>query len=489
MKILMLNAPSEHTVIEYPDEEGQGFVESEDFGHFPPLGLLYVLSHLEKNTVGHEFFFKDCVAEKISQVALREIIRDIQPDVVGITSFTISLYDICTTARMVREEVPHAHLCLGGHHAIAFPYEAAKLKEFDSVVVGEGEYAFTDLINKLEKGEDITTIQGVYTSESIEEAKKKKEKDKRFLGHVTYEPAYIDDVNKLPFPDRKYISHITYKSTVGVTGKLATMITSRGCPYRCTFCDVPFKIYRNRDVEQVVDEIEECLKMGYEEFHFYDDLFNINTKKVIEFCDAIERRNLPPFHWDFRGRVNTCTYEMLEKAKKTGLRLISFGVETGSNEGLKRLKKGTTVERAIQTFEWCRQLGIKTVADYMIGLPHEKSSDDVMGNIDTLIELDPDYMQLAILTLYPNTPIYDEAVERGMVDPQRWKDFALNPVKEFVVDHWEEFLTTQEMVNLRKKAIRKFYFRPGYILKSVFKTKSMYEFKTKVKGALTLVSG
>ena len=112
-------------------------------------------------------------------------------------------------------------------------------------------------------------------------------KDKRFLQKVRVPPAYVDDIEKLPIPNRKYISHINYRSVIGVSNKLATMISSRGCPYKCTFCDIPIKSHRKRSPESVIDEMQVCLDMGYDEIHFYDDLFNITPQRLIDICDEI----------------------------------------------------------------------------------------------------------------------------------------------------------------------------------------------------------
>ncbi|MBF0347180.1 MAG: radical SAM protein [Magnetococcales bacterium] len=486
MKILLFNPPDEHTIMEYQDENGEGFLESDDYGYFPPLGLLYVLSYLEQHTTGHELFFKDCVAEKISHVDLPGVIGAIQPDIVGITSFTISLIDVVKAARTVREVVPHAHICLGGHHPIAFPLEAAQLEEFDSIVVGEGEIAFTELVEALRKGAAFTGITGVYTRESIQKWRETTFQDRKFLGTVVVAPAYIEDIESLPFPNRRYIKHIEYHSTVGISGKLATIISSRGCPYKCTFCDVPFKSYRARSPGSVLDEVQECLDLGYKEFHFYDDLFNITPKKVLAFCDELERRKMR-FIWDFRGRVNSVTREPLERMKKAGCRMISFGVETGSDAGLKALKKATTTEQVRKVFRWCRELGIVTIADFIIGLPFERSAEDIAVSIDFLLELDPDYAQIGILNLYPNTPLFDEAAAKGLIDPQRWRAFSLDPKPGFHVDHWEEHISSHELVRMQRQAYRRFYLRPRYILRSVLTIRTLHEFRMKVSGFLQLI--
>jgi radical SAM superfamily enzyme YgiQ (UPF0313 family) len=488
MKILLINPPAENTVIENPDEQGKEFLEADSFGDFPPLGALYVLSYLENNTTGHEFYFMDCIAERMSHAKLPQYIEKIKPDIVGVTSFTVCLMDVVMVARTVREIMPNAHICLGGHHPIAYPFEAAQLPEFDSIVVGEGEIAFTDLVKCLENNEDFTSIKGVYTKDSIKKYRViPMAKDKRFLSTVSVPPAYVDDINSLPPVNRKYIRHLKYHNILGVTGDLATVLSSRGCPYLCTFCDVPFKSYRPRTHELVVDEIEQCLAQGYKEIRFYDDLFNITPQKIIDFCDEVDKRGLK-FPWDFRGRVNTVTYESLARAKKSGLRMISFGVETGTDAGLKAMKKGTNTTKVKKAFEWCRELGIITVADYIIGLPHEKNKKDINESIDFLISLDPDYAQISVLKLYPNTEMYDNAVSSGVIPPNRWKDFALNPSKGFIVDHWDEHMSLGVLVQLQKRAYLKFYFRPVYILRSLFKTRSIYELSSKFFGAIKLLN-
>jgi len=239
-------------------------------------------------------------------------------------------------------------------------------------------------------------------------------------------------------------------------------------------------------MEAVVDEVEECMALGYDEFHFYDDLFNITASKIINFCDEVEKRGLK-FTWDFRGRVNSVTKESLIRAKKAGLRMISFGVETGSDEGLKILKKGTNVAKIEQVFNWCREVGILSVADYIIGFPFEKTENDIRKNLDFLIKLDPDYAQIGILMLLPNTPLYDEGIQKGMVKRGYWEEFAERPYPEFEISHWTEHHDLKTLTKLQEEGYRKFYFRLRYVFRSVVQTRTPYEFLTKAKGVFRLL--
>ncbi|MBC7962586.1 MAG: B12-binding domain-containing radical SAM protein [Steroidobacteraceae bacterium] len=486
---MLLNPPAEYTAREYADHDNpleRSAVETEDFGLFPPLGLLYILSALKARVPEHETFFMDCIAEHVGHEALSAKITEIRPDVVGITSYSPGLYDACLAARTIRKARPRVHLCLGGHHPIAFPFEAAQLPEFDSIVVGEGEDSFPALVKSLATGEQISTIPGVYTKESIQRHQQQSMTDPRFLTQAMVPPAYVENIDLLPMPDRSVIQHIAYRSIVGSSKRLATMISSRGCPYRCTYCDVPYKLYRQRSIVSVSDEIRDCLDKGYEEVHFYDDLFNIQPERVISFCDEIKRRGYR-LQWDFRGRVNNVTWESLARAKEAGCRMISFGVETGSDDGLRQLGKNTTTTQIQQVFQWCRSLGILTIADFMIGLPFEESAEDVRRNIDFLMTLNPDYAQFSILTLYPNTKLFAEAARRGLLEPERWQAFSRDPSSGFYLDHWEEYLSIAQLLSLQKEAYRRFYLRPSYVWRSMISTCTWHEFSSKLYGMLKLL--
>jgi radical SAM superfamily enzyme YgiQ (UPF0313 family) len=234
--------------------------------------------------------------------------------------------------------------------------------------------------------------------------------------------------------------------------------------------------------------MEQCVALGYQELHFYDDLFNISARKVLQICDEIERRGLR-VDWSFRGRVNGATRESLARARRAGCRLISFGVETGNDAGLQQLGKATTVAAIEQAFRWCRQLGIATVADFMIGLPFERSAADVERNIEFLCRIDPDYAQIAILMVLPGTALYRDAVARGLVDDAAWQRFCRQPTPDFKISHWEEHLSLADLTRLQAWAYRRFYFRPRYIARQVWQTRSRYQLEMKLRGVYTLLRG
>ena len=321
MKILLINPPDKNTIAEAPSKDGKSFLEPEDFGTFLPLGLLYIAAFLEQHAPHHDIRVIDCVGAKCTHADLAYKIASFEPDVVGVTSFTVSLIDVLMVAEATKYHNPDIFTVLGGHHPIAFPFEAASLEAFDCIVCGEGEEAFFKLVAALENKREITGILGVYTKQSIEKHRGIPFTDKRFLHNVAIPSAYIEDIDTLPTPNRKHIKHISYNSTAGVSKNLATIISSRGCPYRCTFCDVPYKKYRARSIQLVIDEIEECLALGYDEFHFYDDLFNIKAQKIHDFCnELIGVKPLPTVsrnaNYRFLFRANNFDYLFVFLVKK-----------------------------------------------------------------------------------------------------------------------------------------------------------------------------
>ena len=463
MKILLINPPAINTINEYSENS----IDHKDYGAFPPLGLLYIAAYLRKHNLGHEIIIYDADAKNATYNDVGGFIKTIAPALVGITTFSNSLLDVLEIVKRVKEINAQTHVCLGGHHAIFYPRESVKLPGIDSIVYGEGEIPFSELVNKIETKGVIEHVAGLFTAKNISQLDK----------NAKY---FIKDIDSLPFPARDLLPVKDYYNIIGKENSMATILTSRGCPFSCTFCN-SWRNYRVRSIPNTIDEIKECLGIGLKEIFFYDDTFNLNPERVIELCNEIKRQNLE-FKWSFRGRCNPVSEKMLLAVKGAGCFSMQIGVETGSNEGLAYLKKGVTIEQIKNTFKLAKKIGIRTVAYFMIGLPFEKTSDDVMRNIDFLIGLDPDYASFSIFNPRPYSAIYETGIKKGLYQDD-WQKFAENPKHKFQVHFWEEYFNHNELLGLQKKCYRRFYLRPKYILKNLLSTKSMFELRSKFKGA------
>ena len=190
------------------------------------------------------------------------------------------------------------------------------------------------------------------------------------------------------------------------------MVTSRGCPYRCTFCNTPRHRYRVQSPERVCDEIESCIKLGIREIYFVDDTFNITNQRVHDLCDEIIRRGLK-FSWTVRFRVKGVDRPLLLKMKEAGCSRIQLGVEQGTEEGLLRLKKDVTSKEIEQAFRLCREVGMNTVVYFMIGTPVERTRQDVLDTIEYSIRLKPDFVMYNILTPFQGPHCMTKDFEMG----------------------------------------------------------------------------
>jgi len=468
MKVLLINPPAKNTAeLELP-----AFVRRNE-GRFPPLGLMYLASYLEKHNTA-EVKILDTVASGADYGAIESGIREFDPDVAGITAHTHNLIDVIRTSDIVKKVNPAIHVSLGGPHVRIYPYEAIAIESVDTVIPGEGEIALSLLLEALERNRP-EDAKGVIR-------KKKGQILPAEDGEITA------DLDSLPFPARSKVNTDDYSSILGKGRRLTTAVSSRGCPFNCTFCSTPKGTYRMRSPKNIVDEMEECLRMEIEEVHFIDDVFNADRERVTDICGEILERGLE-IEWSFRGRVDKVTPGMLLLLRRAGCERIHFGVETASDEGLEALGKGITLSQVRNAFRWARQADIRTVAYFMLGCPHEKSKKDTLKTVRFAKELGCDYALFNILTPYPGTPLYEEALKTGDIKTDYWREFARNPKQGFRPPAYAVNLDIEMLTSLLKEAYRSFYLRPGCILRNVKKASGAGLLKRGFRAGIDILTG
>lgn len=462
MNILFVNPPRTHEII-----GNNPTIIEEERGVNPPLGLLYVAAYVEKLT---EFKISvvDCQAEKLDYSNLKEKIVKYKPDVVGLTAMTMTIIDVIKCIDVVKQVDSSITVVLGGPHVNLFPEETINLQGVDFLVLGEGEKTFTRLMHAINTKSSYKDITGLVFKDS---------------GKVinTGGNPLITDLDKLPFPARHLTSVEKYSSLLS-SGKIVTTIfTSRGCPFKCSFCDRPHlgKVFRARSSQNVVDELEECVNLGITEFLFYDDTFCVDKKRVIDICNEIVKRKLP-ISWDIRTRINTVDEEIIKHLKKANCRGIHYGIEAGTEKILNVLNKGITIEQAKNVFNLTRKYKIPILAYFMIGSPTE-TLDDIQTTFKVMRELNPDYVHLTILTPFPGTKIYFDGLQKGIIKKDYWREFARNPKQDFIPPHWSEIFSKNELDELLIIGYKSFYIRPKYILRRILSLKTFTEFKKKAK--------
>jgi anaerobic magnesium-protoporphyrin IX monomethyl ester cyclase len=468
LKILLINPPRENEII----GNNPSIIE-EERGHNPPLGLLYVAAYAEKHS-NYEIAVIDAQVEAFGYQALEERIRDEQPSVVGITAMTLTLLDVMKTVATVKRISPSIKVVLGGPHVHLFPEETMGLPGVDFLVMGEGEEAFKDLLDNIDDKAKLRTIPGFAF------------KDGEEYVHTGMRPP-IEDLDSLPFPARKLVPYRKYSSLLAKGNCVTTIFTSRGCPFKCSFCDRPHlgARFRARSAENVVAELEECVKLGITEFLFYDDTFTVDKQRAIDVCSAIISRKLN-IGWDIRTRVDTVNEDVIKSLAKAGCQGIHYGIEAGTQKILDVLQKGISLERVEKTFALTRRHGIPILAYFMIGSPNE-TREDISETFSVIKRLNPDYVHMTILTPFPGTRIYADGLECGVIKSDVWREFARKPTPALIPPHWGAIFTREELATLLIEGYRSFYLRPGYILKRLLRLRSFSELKKKAMAGIKVL--
>ena len=469
MKTLLMNIPDVHVAKTTSDWD----LSADDIGVFPPIGIMYVAAAVQAHG-GHEVKLLDTMIDRLSPQQIVQKVKEYDPDVVGITVYTPTLYDALLVCHAIKEATPDKIIVWGGPHTSEFPDECLDNEDLvDYIVMGEAEETFPSLLDSLEKGESPEGINGISFKKN---------------GEVIRPPdrGYIKDIDSLPVPAFELLDFKKYYSAVSTGGPIAAVCSSRGCPFLCTYCLSPYKKYRSRSVEGIIAEMKVYYDKGIRDFFFFDDLFNITAKRLKAIGEGIKETGWD-ISWSFRGRVDAIDNDSLAVAKKSGLTQIFFGVEAGTDEGLKAIKKKLTLQQVKKTVNLCKAHRIKTSTNWIIGFPHHKTREDVIKLIDTAIEVNSDYAQFNILIPYHGTEIFDEGVKEGLFDKELWRDYAKDPVPSFLEPVWEQNLSREELSDLLKLCYKRFYFRPIPIVKKLFTIQNWGEFKLHVKGALTLL--
>jgi radical SAM superfamily enzyme YgiQ (UPF0313 family) len=406
---------------------------------------------------------------------LEEEIRKRKPDIVGITATTFTLIDCIQTAKRAKSVSPEIKVILGGPHVYIYPRETLHIPEVDYIVLGEGEQNFTQLINALADEKDVSIIGGIGYRED---------------GEIKLTPVLPlnQHLDELPFPARHLIPQERYYTVLAKKTPITTMMTSRGCPYKCIFCDRPHlgKQFRFRGPQSVVDEMQQCEEMGIGEIFIYDDTFTVDRNRVLEICRLIQERGLR-IGWDIRAHINTMNDEVLDALAASNCLRIHYGVESGNQEINKIIRKGLNLEKTKEMFRKSKARGMDTLGYFMIGNPDE-TREQAIETIEYACGLEADYIHLSVATPFPATDLYRLGFERGLYQEDFWREFAKNPTPDFVPELWEEKMSREELIELMQLGYKRFYMRSNYLLKKVFAVRSWPEFKRKAKAGFRLLS-
>lgn len=435
----------------------------ENYGIFPSLSLLYVAGILE--AAGVEVLFLDAHAEDLTLDETVARLRAFGPDFLGYTLTTYLFFQSMDWIKAIRAEVD-VPVIVGGVHLSIYPRETLRYADIDYAVTNEAEVALPDLLEALVRKTDLAQVRGIAFQQPD--------------GTVVVTPKQKDcNVDETPFPARHLIDNSLYYSFISQYRNFTCFITSRGCPYKCIFCEQGSKPFRARSPKNVVDELELCYhEQGIRELDFFDSSFTIRKDRVIAICDEIQRRRLP-ITWAARTRVDCITDDVLKAMRAAGCTRIYYGIESGNREILQVLKKSTSLEMYRDVVARTKKHDINTFGYFMVGNPYETEAS-IRQTIRLALELDLDYAQFSKVTPMPATEMYTLLLKETGRD--FWREHIERGVDEDIPRPLCD-MTDAEIQRWTRLAYLRFYYRPAYIGRALGRIKSPDELARSVKTA------
>lgn len=406
----------------------------------------------------------------------REIMDEIagyRPDFVGIYSTTFGWNKAVETALDIKRELKDVFISAGGPYPIAMK-ELCLVDSvgIDAVVTGEGEITVVKMLERLSQGKTLLGVQGIVFKEGQE---------------IVKEPAraLINDLDSLPFPERNLIGDPDKYIPAAAAYRrkpVAVIITSRGCNRRCIFC---FQIdkerkygIRYRSVENVIEEIELCLREGYREIKFIDDTLAADYDRAMQLAQEIKNRKLN-FTWFASACVNQVDKPLLRAFREAGCWAILLGAESGVQKNLNAINKGITLEQTRCAVKAAKEVGLKIFTPFVFGIPGE-SFEEGLKTIDFACDIDPDVANFHALTPFPGTELYEIIGKYGTMSDDL-ADFTCQGAAFIPFS-----MTREEITRLRQIAFRRFYSRPSFLLKRVLALRKIHDLLTAFKGLKSL---
>lgn len=434
-----------------------------------PLGVLYIGALLKRE--GFDVQILDAEIEGLTVHETARRILDTNPDLVGFSMMTPQLITGLAASVLIKQERPDLPIVMGGAHVDSTKGDIFEMQEehadcFDMAVHGEGEYTLAEICHNME------TLGAENPQVYCKDVQNAIYRD--VDGTVVVNPprAFNGQLDDLPSVDFDMLDVKQY-SIPSMPGRhVLSMMLSRGCPFKCTFCDAPMvmgKKIRWWSIERIIRDIAFYKqKYGISNFSFRDSTFTANKKWTVKFCEALLDANLN-IKWRINTRASLVPPDLLPLMAKAGCYTINFGVESGHPDILKRIKKEVALDDVIDAFERCRKLGVRTYATFMMGNPGE-TDETALATLEFSKKIRPALAMFFVSTAYPGTPMYFEGLDEGTVkdrwwakqhwDPTKntafqvrwgWTDAGALDIPGFDAEYWQQ------------RATREWYLRPRFI--------------------------
>ena len=459
MDILLINPPVKEIYGEFTPPD------------YPPLGIAYLAATLEKE--GYNVKIEDLATSRDYESILNKSLKEFNPSLVGITATTPTFSIAVELAQKIKKS-SKAKIVVGGMHTTLTPKKSIKPKYIDFIIFGEGEETIKELACALKRKEkDFSKIKGLGYK-------------KNGVGMINEPRPLIRNLDDIPFPARHLFKSLNYTYPDARYSPCYPIMTSRGCSGKCTYCCTKniYPYLRLRSPKNVVDEIELLVnKYGAREIHIWDDNFIVAKKRVFEIRDELKKRKIKvKFSFPNGVRVDFATEDVLKALKEMGTYSLAFGVESGNQHILDNVKKGTTIKQIEDAFKLAKKLKIETWAFFLLGLPGE-TKKSIEKTIDFAKKINPDVAKFHILKPFPGSEIFTELADKGLINSYDYDTYGIHtrPV------HRLPNLSEDELLEMQKKAYRKFYLRPGKIIKHITRLNSITRIKLNFSPVISII--
>jgi radical SAM superfamily enzyme YgiQ (UPF0313 family) len=416
----------------------------------PPMGMLHIAASLEQ--AGWRVAVVDAAGEGLDESGFTERLRTLRPQVIGLSGMTPMRHLIARDLQRVRPLCER--VVLGGVHATRFQQQALdEMPDLDALVIGEGEASASALMSWWSAGGLGAPPPGVLVRD-----------------HPFVPAEVIDDLDALPWPARHLVPHDRYRYVFQTRHRFTSMISSRGCPFRCSFCDktISGSAWRARSADDVVGELEE-IRGRYDigSVCIFDDNFTLRRSRVEAICEEILRRDLD-IHWKCEARVDGITPALAKLMARAGCRTVAFGIESGNQHSLDFLKKDQDVETAGRAIAACREARIETVGYALVGIPGETPVES-LETLRFVRDAGLDFIQFSTLSPFEGTELYDLATSEGWYR----QTSVLNPVDAeqtratLLPPGWSE----EQLDRTLRQLYGGFYLRPAYLARQALRAR------------------
>ena len=437
------------------------------FGHMPNIQLLYVAAILEQQ--GVDVLYYDMVGMEMSEDEVVAGLQAFAPDIVCMSVFTSHFHNAQAWARLVKSKLPQADIMLGGVHAEIYPTETIRyIPCTDYVCVGEAEVVLPEFVERWQGNQGFEGMKGIVW------------KDEEGNAHFVGPADKCQELDSVPFPARHLVPNERYFNFISTARNYTVFNTSRGCPFRCIFCEAPYRDgrrWRSRSAKNVVDEFEHCYEEhGIREVDIFDSSFTVNRQRVLDICQGLINRGLHrKVIWDVRSRVDTIDEEMLDALKEAGCYRIFYGIESANRTILRALRKDIEIDRIEKVVRKTDDVGISAFGYFLIGSPGE-TDETARETIEFAKRLPLDFAIFNSLTAFPKTELYEE-----FYLPHEKRDFWAEYIEKaesessFMGRPWTE-MSDAEIRRLAHKAMNEYSCRPCPLSRAVRSIRSYDQF-------------